>query len=114
MRVEDKIVSFAQHYREAPELAPAVEQAAHAIAATLDGAFEVQEGAMVREIKPVTTNKGMAATSFNYDTLYAADSSSGTAQLWMIDPYASLFFPLGMLFGLALTIWLVIYRYGRS
>jgi hypothetical protein len=43
----------------------------------------------------VTTNKGMATTPFHYDTLYAADSSSGTAQLWMIDPYASLFFPLG-------------------
>lgn len=64
LRVEDKIVSFALHYREAPELAPAVEQAAHSIAATLEGAFEVQEGAMVREIKPVTTNKGMAVNLF--------------------------------------------------
>jgi trehalose 6-phosphate phosphatase len=64
LRVEDKIVSFALHYREAPELAGAVEQAAHAIAATLEGAFEVQEGAMVRELKPVTTNKGMAVNLF--------------------------------------------------
>ena len=64
LRVEDKIVSFALHYREAPELAAAVEQRAHAIAATLDGAFEVQEGAMVRELKPVTTNKGMAVNLF--------------------------------------------------
>ena len=35
---------------------------------------------------------------------------------WMIAHWTglSLIFPLGMLFGLALTIWLVIYRYGRS
>ena len=35
---------------------------------------------------------------------------------WLIAHWTglSLFFPLGMLFGLALTIWLVIYRYGRS
>ena len=35
---------------------------------------------------------------------------------WLISHWTgiSLIFPLGMLFGLALTIWLVIYRYGRS
>jgi F0F1-type ATP synthase assembly protein I len=35
---------------------------------------------------------------------------------WLIAHWTglSLIFPLGMLFGLALTIWLVIYRYGRS
>ena len=35
---------------------------------------------------------------------------------WLIAHWTglSLLFPLGMLFGLALTIWLVIYRYGRS
>ena len=35
---------------------------------------------------------------------------------WLIAHWTgiSLFLPLGMLFGLALTIWLVIYRYGRS
>ena len=35
---------------------------------------------------------------------------------WLVAHWTgfSLFFPLGMLFGLALTIWLVIYRYGRS
>jgi len=35
---------------------------------------------------------------------------------WLIARFTgiSLFFPLGMLFGLALAVWLVIYRYGRS
>jgi F0F1-type ATP synthase assembly protein I len=35
---------------------------------------------------------------------------------WLIAHWTglSLIFPLGMLFGLGLTIWLVIYRYGRS
>jgi hypothetical protein len=35
---------------------------------------------------------------------------------WLIAHWTGLsaIFPLGMLFGLALTIWLVIYRYGRS
>jgi ATP synthase protein I len=35
---------------------------------------------------------------------------------WLIAHWTglSLIFPLGMLFGLVLTIWLVIYRYGRS
>ena len=34
---------------------------------------------------------------------------------WLVAHWTgiSLIFPLGMLFGLALTIWLVIYRYGR-
>lgn len=64
LRVEDKLVSFALHYREAPELAAAVEREAHAIATTLNGAYEVQEGAMVRELKPVSSNKGMAVNLF--------------------------------------------------
>ena len=35
---------------------------------------------------------------------------------WLISHWTgiSLIFPLGMLFGLALSIWLIIYRYGRS
>ena len=35
---------------------------------------------------------------------------------WLIAHWTgvSLIFPLGMLFGLGLSIWLVIYRYGRS
>ena len=35
---------------------------------------------------------------------------------WLISHWTgiSLIFPLGMLFGLGLSIWLVIYRYGRS
>jgi ATP synthase protein I len=35
---------------------------------------------------------------------------------WLITHWTGhpLFFPLGMLAGLALSMWLVIYRYGRS
>ena len=43
----------------------------------------------------VTTNVGMATTPFNYDAMYAADGSGGGSQLWIVDPYASLFFALG-------------------
>lgn len=64
LRVEDKTVSFALHYREAPALADDVERAATAIAAEVPGRFEVQPGAMVRELKPVLTNKGNAVNLF--------------------------------------------------
>jgi hypothetical protein len=43
----------------------------------------------------ITTNVGMATTPFTYDAMYAADGSGGASQLWIVDPYASLFFALG-------------------
>jgi len=64
LRVEDKIVSFALHYREAPRLAEPVQRAAFAIAAEVPGRYEVQPGAMVQELKPTLSNKGNAVNLF--------------------------------------------------
>jgi trehalose 6-phosphate phosphatase len=72
LRIEDKSVSFALHYRETPELAAEVERAAFEIAAELAGRFEVQPGAMVREIKPTLSNKGNAVTLFRRETPFRA------------------------------------------
>ena len=48
----------------------------------------------------VTTNIGMATTAFHYDALFAADGDGGAAfgqagDLYIIDPYAALWFDLG-------------------
>ena len=58
--VEDKGASIALHYREAPQIAAEVAAAAAEIAAPLAGAYEVQAGSMVRELKPLTCDKGIA------------------------------------------------------
>ena len=72
LRVEDKTVSFALHYREAPALADAVDRAAFAIAAEVPGRFEVQPGAMVRELKPTQNNKGNAVNLFRREPPFRA------------------------------------------
>jgi trehalose 6-phosphate phosphatase len=64
LHVEDKGYSIALHYRKAPYLAGDVAKAAASIVAPLEGAYEVQQGAMVQEIKPSTCNKGAAVRSF--------------------------------------------------
>jgi hypothetical protein len=49
----------------------------------------------------VKTNLGMATTPFHYDGLFAADGRNGgggpTGHLYLIDPYASLYYDLGPL-----------------
>ena len=64
LKVEDKGFSIALHYRSAPHLASAVATAAASIVAPLGGAYEVQPGAMVQEIKPSTCSKGAAVRAF--------------------------------------------------
>ena len=64
LHIEDKGYSFALHYRNAPYLAREVALAAASIVAPLEGAYEVQPGAMVQEIKPTTCSKGAAVRAF--------------------------------------------------
>jgi len=62
IRVEDKGVAVALHYREAPEQGDALKLAAHALAEELSG-YELQPGNHVVEFKPRGMDKGMAVTA---------------------------------------------------
>lgn len=58
--VEDKGMSFALHHRSAPGAADALARAAARLAAESDGAFEVQPGVLVQELRPANFDKGLA------------------------------------------------------
>jgi trehalose 6-phosphate phosphatase len=62
VRVEDKGVCVALHYREAPGLGEALEQAARALAAQLPD-YELQPGNHVFELKPHGMDKGKAVAA---------------------------------------------------
>ena len=62
--LEDKGRTLAVHYRRAPDLAPEVEYAMSAVAASLGSGFHLQEGALVMEVKPVSRNKATAIDEF--------------------------------------------------
>jgi trehalose 6-phosphate phosphatase len=64
VHVEDKGMSIALHYRNAPYLARDVAMAAAAIVEPLGDSYEVQPGALVQEIKPTTCSKGAALRAF--------------------------------------------------
>ncbi len=68
LKVEDKGYSVALHYRAAPQLGDAIAKAAEKIVAPLGGAYEVQPGALVQEIKPSTCSKGAAVRAFMSET----------------------------------------------
>lgn len=62
--VEDKELSMALHYRQAPQYGETCRSAAKAAAQTAGPEFEVLEGNMVAEVKPRGTDKGMAIEAF--------------------------------------------------
>ncbi len=64
VRVEDKKLSIAVHYRAAPEAETAVRQFVDACAAALDHKAVVQLGKMVVEIRPAGRDKGAAIVTF--------------------------------------------------
>ena len=64
LKVEDKGYSIALHYRAAPQLGGAIAAAAAAIVAPVQDVYEVQPGALVQEIKPVSCSKGAAVRAF--------------------------------------------------
>ena len=62
--VEDKELSMALHYRQAPIYGETCRRAAKAAAQTAGPEFEVLEGNMVAEVKPRGADKGMAIEAF--------------------------------------------------
>jgi len=64
LRIEDKIVSFAVHYRAIPHRESQVAAALEAIARQLGPAYHVQAGLFVFELKPARLNKGTALAEF--------------------------------------------------
>lgn len=68
---EDKGASLALHYRGAPRLGDEVRRLVGALAADLGGAFELQEGKMVLEIKPAGRHKGSAVEEFMREPPFA-------------------------------------------
>jgi trehalose 6-phosphate phosphatase len=62
--LEDKGVNLALHFRSTPALRTEVQDAVRALAADLGGAFEVQLGKMVVELRPSGKDKGVAIAEF--------------------------------------------------
>src|SRR5215467_10466602 len=62
--LEDKGVNLALHFRSAPALRTEVQDAVRGLAAELGGAFEVQLGKMVVELRPSGKDKGVAIAEF--------------------------------------------------
>ena len=58
--LEDKRLSLALHYRQAPEAAAAAGELAQALAAASDGLLRLQRGKMVEELLPAGFDKGGA------------------------------------------------------
>ncbi len=62
--LEDKGLSIALHYRNAPELAGQVKDWMWRIMDRLGGRYHLQEGKMVMEIRPIGMDKGRAIAAF--------------------------------------------------
>jgi trehalose 6-phosphate phosphatase len=62
--LEDKGFTLALHYRLAPRLAPQVHQALRAQVATIGGAWTLQQGNKLLEIRPAARDKGTAIVDF--------------------------------------------------
>src|SRR6185295_8277270 len=68
---EDKGASVALHYRLAPQLEAAARAVVEEAARSAGGAFEVQLGKMVFELKPAGFDKGSAIEEFMRDEPFA-------------------------------------------
>jgi trehalose 6-phosphate phosphatase len=68
---EDKGASVALHYRLAPQLEAAAQAVMHDAARSAGGAFEVQLGKMVFELKPAGVDKGSAIEEFMREEPFA-------------------------------------------
>lgn len=60
--VEDKGLSLALHYRENPAVVEELGRAVHVIANATAGAYDVQPGVLVYELRPAHIDKGLAVT----------------------------------------------------
>lgn len=70
IRVEDKGVCVALHYREAPAMGAALKEAAAALASRLP-AYELQPGNHVLELKPHGMDKGKAVAALSASPAFA-------------------------------------------
>lgn len=68
--LEDKGGALAVHCRDAPELEALVDREMHALADRSHGAFHVQRGLFVRELKPGSADKGTAIRAFMQEAPY--------------------------------------------
>ena len=68
---ENKGMTLALHYRMAPHLQDLAERSMRALASTLGGEFELQEGKFVFEIKPSGKDKGTAISEFMDEAPFA-------------------------------------------
>lgn len=62
--VEDKGLTLAMHYRQAPDAEPAVCRLAEQLAESSEGALAIQRGKMVVELRPTGKDKGTAIAEF--------------------------------------------------
>lgn len=69
--LEDKGVALALHYRGAPHLEGDVKRIATEAAALAGPQFVIQEGKKVLEIKPLSTDKGLAIAQFMAEAPFA-------------------------------------------
>lgn len=70
IRLEDKGISLALHYRAVPDRGADCRAAAEYAAASADG-YEVLDGKMVVEVKPASCDKGQAIEAFLADPAFA-------------------------------------------
>jgi trehalose 6-phosphate phosphatase len=69
--IEDKGRNIAVHFRLAPQFGELVRRSVEAIAAPLAEDYQLQDGAMMVEIKPRGFNKGSAITNFMHEPPFA-------------------------------------------
>jgi trehalose 6-phosphate phosphatase len=69
--VEDKGMSLALHYRNAPQLRDGLARAMRNIAASLGEGFTLQEGKFVFELKPSGRDKGTAIVEFTREAPFS-------------------------------------------
>lgn len=69
--LEDKGLSLALHYRQAPDLEPLVQREVHALIEQTGRAFLMQTGKCVVEILPEGNNKGAVVTQFMAEPPFA-------------------------------------------
>lgn len=69
--LEDKALSIALHYRQAPRLASYAHRVMRAVRAQLGDAFCVQRGKRVIELKPAGRDKGLAIREFMDEAPFA-------------------------------------------
>lgn len=70
--VEDKGLSLAVHFRQAPAAEPRVRAILDGIAAATDGRFHVQTGKMILELKPAAAGKGTVVERFLEESPFRA------------------------------------------